>query len=101
MNLRPSDKAWIALFAGVAAWDVFSPPGETLSEAIDRYIVDHPIIVTTAVGITAAHLLNLLDRRPWCWIDVFAHLARLGSAHEFSTHARSAVPVFLGHLCRG
>lgn len=101
MSLRPSDKAWIALFAGVAAWDILAPPGEMLSEAVDRYIVDHPIIVTTAVGITAAHLLNLLDRRPWCWIDVFAHLARMGSAYEFAAHACAGLPVVSGRNRRG
>lgn len=101
MSLRPSDKAWIALFAGVVAWDVLAPPGEMLSEAVDRYIVEHPIIVTTAVGITAAHLLNLLDRRPWCWIDVFAHLARMGSAYEFAAHTCAGLPVVFGRSRRG
>lgn len=98
MSLRPSDKAWIALFAGVLAWDLLAPPDEMLSEAVDRYMVDHPIIVTTAVGITAAHLLNLLDRRPWCWIDVFAHLARMGSVYEFAAHAGAGLPVVLARL---
>lgn len=80
MSLRPSDKAWIALFAGVVIYDLVAPEDEMLSEAADRYLSDHPIITTAAVGITAAHLLNLLDRRPWCWIDAFAHIARLGSS---------------------
>lgn len=65
MELSPSSKAWLALGAGVAAWDILCPPGETLSEGVDRAL-EHPVYRAVALGgiaVTAAHLANLLPDR--------------------------------------
>lgn len=51
---------WIAIAAGVAAFDYFAP--ETLSHAVDRAL-ERPYGRYAAIGgvaITAAHLLNLI-----------------------------------------
>lgn len=53
---------WIALAAGVAAFDYLAP--ETLSHAVDRAL-ERPygrIAAIGAVAVTAAHLLNLIPR---------------------------------------
>ena len=59
--MRPSTKAWVALGAGVAAYDVLAPPGETMSERVDDWIEVHPVATITAVGAVALHLLNVFD----------------------------------------
>lgn len=59
---RPSNLAWVALAAGVATYDYYAPPGETLSEAVDRAL-ERPVgrvLALGAIAITAAHLINVL-----------------------------------------
>ncbi|UOF77999.1 hypothetical protein [Caudoviricetes sp.] len=61
---------WVALAAGVAAFDYFAP--ETLSHAVDRAL-ERPMGRYAAIGavaITAAHLLNLIPKEydPFCLI---------------------------------
>lgn len=70
---RPSTIAWSVLAAGVVAYDLLSPKGETLSERLDEPLETcrgkatlYPI-----VGGVALHLLNLLPPR----IDPIARLA--------------------------
>jgi hypothetical protein len=63
--MRPATKAWMALGAGVATYEVFCPRGETLSEGVDRAL-EHPIgryIAMFAIAITSAHLANLLPEQ--------------------------------------
>lgn len=63
--MRPSHKAWIGLGAGVAAYDILAPKGETLSEAVDGAL-EHPTFryfAIAGIGITACHLLNLLPEK--------------------------------------
>jgi hypothetical protein len=57
---HPSNKAWLTLGVAVAAYDYFAPEGETMSEAVDRAILKHPLITITTVGLVALHLLNVL-----------------------------------------
>lgn len=61
--MRPSDKAWLLLAAGVAAWDVLCPRGEMLSEASERYGRRHPLLWGGLVVYTAGHLLHVWPRR--------------------------------------
>jgi hypothetical protein len=59
---RPSTLAWGGIAAGVAAYDVLAPKGETLSERCDSAL-ERPLgrsFVYAAVGITALHLCNLI-----------------------------------------
>lgn len=64
--MRPSTKAWGVLVAGVAAYDVLSPRGETLSEGIDGALEGSPYkraATLGAIAITALHLSNALPER--------------------------------------
>ena len=64
--MRPSTKAWGVLVAGVATYDVLSPKGETLSEAVDSALEASPYkrtITLAAIGVTALHLSNVLPER--------------------------------------
>lgn len=71
--MRSADVAWIALAAGVVAYEIGAPRGELLSEGVDRYLACRPWVTRAAVGITAAHLLNLIPRQ----VDPFHQVAAL------------------------
>ena len=57
--MKPADRAWIALGVGVIAYDVTCPPGETLSEGVDRYLVSHRRLVYATTLTLVIHLCNL------------------------------------------
>lgn len=65
--MRPGCRAWVALAAGVAAWDVFCPEGEQLTDAARRGVVAHPVLTTGAIAVTGLHLANRLHR----WMDPY------------------------------
>lgn len=71
--MRPSDRAWIALAAGIITWDACCPIGEMLSEASARYTRSHPVVWPLVVGYTAGHLVHVWPER----FDLFTRLARL------------------------
>lgn len=61
MENKHSKLAWGTLVAGVAAYDVFCPQGETLSEGIDRGLESkYKYLIAAGIGMTALHLVNLL-----------------------------------------
>ncbi|TDP29777.1 DUF7427 family protein [Nocardia ignorata] len=64
---------WLVLAGAVTALEVVAPEGELLSEGVDRGLEQHPLLVRTAIIITAAHLLNLLPEK----IDPYARLPRV------------------------
>lgn len=73
--MRPSTKAWVGLGLGVVTYDVMCPPGETLSEGLDR-LMEHPIykfMCIGMVGTTALHLCNVLPPS----LDPFTQSLRL------------------------
>lgn len=77
---RPSTLAWGVLAAGVAAYDIASPPGETLSERVDDWL-EKPmprVLALGAIGVTAAHLANFLPER----YDPFHRLTTLKNTRE-------------------
>lgn len=69
--MRAAERAWLALAVGVAAYELTARDGELLSHAVDRWLEAHPVLTFTAVGVTAAHLLNLLPERvdPFVWFS--------------------------------
>lgn len=71
--MRPSDRAWLTLAAGVLAWDVLCPPDEMLSEASARYTAAHRILWPAVIVYTAGHLMHVWPAR----FDLFALAARL------------------------
>lgn len=77
---KPSTVAWGVLGLGVLGYDVLSPPGETLSEGVDRAL-EHERgrwIALGGIAVTAAHLANLIPER----VDPFHHLTKLKRATE-------------------
>lgn len=69
--LRPADRAWIAIAAGVIAWDVLAP--EMLSEASARYKAARPVLWPAAIVYTAGHLMHVWPAK----LDLFTVAARI------------------------
>lgn len=57
MNAR---QAWCLLAAGVVVFDILAAPGDTLSEQVDVWLVEHPVVTTAVVATVSLHLLNVL-----------------------------------------
>jgi hypothetical protein len=70
--MRPGDRAWLTLAAGVLAWDVLCPHGEMLSEASARYAKTKPILSRVVIGYTAGHLMHVWPER----VDLFTRSAK-------------------------
>lgn len=70
--MQPGDRAWIALGAGVAAWDAVSPPGQMLSERSLAYRRAHAILWCGLVTYIAGHLMHVWPAR----VDVLTRLAQ-------------------------
>lgn len=68
MEKHIAGKAWAAIGAGVMAYELMCPNGETLSEGVDRALEEHRWLTTAAIGITALHLVNALPEK----IDPFS-----------------------------
>lgn len=69
----PADWAWIALAAGVLAYDATCPPGETLSEGMTRYHRARPWVTRAAVAYIVAHLLDWLPEP----VDLLHHATKV------------------------
>ena len=70
--MRPGDRAWLVLAAGVAAWDIIAPPGEMLSDASFRYSRTHKVVWHCTVIYFAGHLMHVWPKR----YDPLSALAR-------------------------
>lgn len=70
--MRPADRAWVALAAGVVAWDVLCGDDEMLSQASRRYTEARPVLWSAAVIYVAGHLLHRWPER----YDPLSGLAR-------------------------
>lgn len=66
-------QAWVALFVAVGIHEVFSNPGELLSEEVDRQLEAHRWLTILFGVVTVAHLYNILPNR----IDPYHWLARI------------------------
>ena len=62
--MRNSDRAWLALAAGVAAYDLVATDEEQLSNAARRYFKSQPIATASMILVTSLHLLGGIP--PWC-----------------------------------
>jgi hypothetical protein len=78
--MKPCDRAWCVLAAGVIGYDLFASDGQTLSEGVDRYLQARPRGTRLAIGILAIHLLNMVPERydPLHWLFVTARLKHRG-----------------------
>lgn len=73
--MKPGDRAWATLAAGVIAYEAFAPKGELLSESYDRFRRAHPILAYAVLLYVATHLSRLIPNR----VDPLTQLAvRLG-----------------------
>lgn len=71
--MRTSDVAWLGLGAGIIAYEIACPKGETLSEGVDHYIENHPLLTFATIGMLSLHLANVLPPE----LDLIHQLGRL------------------------
>jgi hypothetical protein len=62
--MRNSDRAWVALAGGVAAYDLIATDDEQLTNAARRYFKSQPIATASTILVTALHLVGGIP--PWC-----------------------------------
>ena len=65
MSLSPGAKAALGVWVAALVWDAICPPGQTISEAVERGLSDKRTepIVTLLILVTAAHLLRATNDR--------------------------------------
>lgn len=79
MENKHSKVAWAGLVAGVAAYDIFCPAGETLSEGVDRGLESkYKLAIQAGIAVTALHLVNVLPPA----IDPLHQLTRIKSLRK-------------------
>lgn len=62
--VRPSAKAcWLAIGAIVVGHNISADDGDTLSEAVDGWIVTHPWLTRVIIAVIALHLANAVSSR--------------------------------------
>jgi hypothetical protein len=71
-DMRPADRAWLALAGGIAMYEFAAVEGELLSEAADRYMLAHPWWTSAVVVAVGMHLRNAVPDRcdPLHWLFV-------------------------------
>jgi hypothetical protein len=62
--MRNSDRAWVALAGGVAAYDLIATDDEQLTNAARRYFKSQPIATASVILVTGLHLIGGIP--PWC-----------------------------------
>jgi hypothetical protein len=62
--MRNSDRAWVALAGGVAAYELIATDDEQLTSAARRYLQSQPIATVSMILVTGLHLLGGMP--PWC-----------------------------------
>jgi hypothetical protein len=80
--MRKSDRAWLALAGGVAAYDLIATDDELLSDAARRYFKSQPVATSSMILVTGLHLIGGLPR--WCdpFALLFASCRRLRLLHS-------------------
>jgi hypothetical protein len=62
--MRNSDRAWLALAAGVAAYDLVATDEEQLTNAARRYFKSQPVATASMILMTGLHLIGSIPQ--WC-----------------------------------
>jgi hypothetical protein len=62
--MRNSDRAWLVLATGVAAYDLVAIDEEQLSDAARRYFKSQPVVTASMILLTGLHLIGGIP--PWC-----------------------------------
>jgi len=60
--MKHGDAAWATLALGVLLYECCAPPGQLLSEAVDKYRERHPILTNSVIVFLAGHLLRIWPR---------------------------------------
>ena len=66
--MRNSDRAWVALAGGVAAYDLIATDDEQLTHAARRYFKSQPFATASMILVTGLHLVGGIP----AWCDPFA-----------------------------
>ncbi|AXN50922.1 hypothetical protein DSM43518_02009 [Mycobacterium marinum] len=61
--MQPRDYACLALAAGVGVWDFLAPPGQTISEACDDYLIRRRAATEVGLLVLYLHVANKLPER--------------------------------------
>lgn len=61
--MRPSDRACLALAAGIVAYDIAAPSGETISEGFDRYLLSHRWLTEIGLALVYLHVSNRIPAK--------------------------------------
>lgn len=77
MKRATGEKAWVALTLGIILYEMFAPPQQLLSEAIDRLLLRHPVLVRVGIMLVALHLINALPTK----LDPIHHTATIFNMH--------------------
>jgi hypothetical protein len=56
--MRNSDRAWLALAGGVAAYDLIATDDGRLSDAARRYFNSQPVATASMILVTGLHLIG-------------------------------------------
>lgn len=62
--MRSSDRAWVVLAGGVAAYDLIATDDEQLTNAARRYFKSQPITTVSMILVTSLHLVGVIPG--WC-----------------------------------
>ncbi len=62
--MRTSDRAWLVLAGGVAAYDLIAADDEQLTHAARRYFSSQPIVTASTIMVTGLHLVGGIPS--WC-----------------------------------
>ena len=60
--MKHGDAAWAAIGLAVLVYELSAPPGQLLSEAVDKYRDRHPILTNSLILFLAGHLLRIWPR---------------------------------------
>jgi hypothetical protein len=64
-EMRSANKAWLCIGFGVVLHNMMAAGRgqEMLSEAVDRWLGDHPVLTRGCVALVSLHLVNALPSR--------------------------------------
>lgn len=63
VELVRAEQAWLALGVIIVGYEILAADGQLLSEAVDRALEKHPVLVRAAVLLLAGHLINALPNK--------------------------------------
>ena len=85
--MRNSDRAWVALAGGVAAYDLIATDDEQLTNAARRYFKSQPIATASMILMTGLHLVGGIP--PWCDPITLTFAANRRLLRQFWLHQKA------------